>query len=544
MHVTRIAAAVAACLAAGPALAAAPFTFAYEWTFGHTGNALSQAQGAEILSYDAATQRLWIVGTDANVASPLGRSGIDILNLDGSFHASLDLQPLGGVNSVALANGQAAVAVTAPVKTDPGFVRFYDTASLSELATVTVGANPDNVVYTPDGRTLLVANEGEPSDFTLGAAGDAEGSVGIVDAATFAVTLAGFGGFDTAALQAQGVRLFGPNATPALNLEPEYIAVSKDGKTAVVTLQENNAIAFVDLEAQQVTAIKAMGLKDHGLPGNGLDVSDRDGPGNGPLDGNIQSWHVQGVYMPDGIASFTQGGQQFYVTANEGDARQDWPGFEEEVRVGAANIDPALDAALRAAHGADYKTNNDKLSRLTVSVTGDTDGDGDLDQLLAFGGRSFSILDADGNLVFDSGDRIEQIVKAFDAADALAGDLLPNLWDDSRSDNKGPEPESVVIGELAGRTLMFLGLERSNAVMVWDLTAREAPSFLDFLFTAGDVGPEGLHFFTDGGKGYLAVANEVSGTTSLYSLRPVPVPSALWLMGSAVAAVALRRRQR
>lgn len=404
MHVTRIAAAVATCLAAGPALAATPFTFAHEWTFGHTGNALSQAQGAEILSYDAATKRLWIVGTDANVANPVGRSGIDVLNLDGSFHTSLDLQPLGGVNSV--------------------------------------------------------------------------------------------------------------------------------------------AIAFVDLETKQVTAIKAMGLKDHSLPGNGLDVSDRDGPGNNPLDGNIQNWRVQGMYMPDGIAGFTQQGQQFYVTANEGDARQDWPGFEEEVRVGSANIDPALDAALQAAHGADYKTNNDKLSRLTVSVTGDTDGDGDLDQLLAFGGRSFSILDADGNLVFDSGDRIEQIVKAFDAADALAGDLLPNLWNDSRSDNKGPEPESVVIGELAGRTLMFLGLERTSAVMVWDLTDREAPNFLDFLFTAGDVGPEGLHFFTDGGKGYLAVANEVSGTTSLYSLQPVPVPGALWLMGSAVAAVALRRRRR
>ncbi|MGE3774994.1 MAG: choice-of-anchor I family protein [Gammaproteobacteria bacterium] len=544
MHVTRLAAAVAACLAAGPALAASPFTFSHEWTFGHTGNGLSQAQGAEIVSFDAATRRLWIVGTDANVASPVGRSGIDVLDLDGSFHASIDLQSIGGVNSVDVANGKAAVAITAPLKTDPGFVRFYDTTSLDALATVAVGANPDNVVYAPDGRTLLVANEGEPLDFTLPVGGDAEGSVGIVDAETYAVSTAGFGSFDTASLQAQGVRLFGPNQTPALNLEPEYVAVSSDGRTAVATLQEANAVAFVDLATRQVTAIKAMGLKDHGLPGNALDVSDRDGAGNAALNGNLGNWQVQGIYMPDGIAGFTQDGQQFYVTANEGDGRQDWPGFEEEVRVGAADIDPALDAALRLAHGDDYKTSNDKLSRLTVSVTGDTDGDGDLDRLLAFGGRSFSILDADGNLVFDSGDQLEQIVQAFDAADALAGNLLPDLWDDGRSDNKGPEPESVVIGELAGRTLMFLGLERSNAVMVWDLTEREAPSFLDFLFTAGDVGPEGLHFFTDGGKGYLAVANEVSGTTSLYSVQPVPVPGALWLMGSAIAAATLRRRQR
>lgn len=536
MHVTRIAAAIAACLATGPALAASPFTFGHEWTFTHAAAAVSQAQGAEIVAWDALSRNLWVIGT-----SSTGSSGIDLLSLDGSFVSSIDLQSIGGVNSVAIANGTAAVAITAPFKTDPGFVRFYDTTTQNFLQSVNVGANPDAVTYTPDGKTLLVANEGEPIDFTLASGGDAEGSVSLIDVATFSVATAGFGGFDTATLKADGVRIFGPNQTPALNLEPEYIAVSQDGKTAVVTLQENNAVAFVDLETQAVTAIKALGLKDHSLPGNGIDASDRDGPGSAALNGNIQNWNVKGMYMPDAVASFTQGGQQFYVTANEGDAREDWPGFSEEVRVGAASIDPLLDAALKAAHGDDYQTNNDKLNRLTVSMTGDTDGDGDLDQLLAYGGRSFSILDDAGNLVFDSGDQIEQIVKAFDAADV--GDLLPNLWDDSRSDNKGPEPESVVIGELAGRTLMFLGLERSNAIMVWDLTDRSTPSFLEFLFTTGDTGPEGLSFFTDGGKGYLAVANEVSGTTSLYSIQPVPVPGAVWLMGSAIAGLAARRRR-
>lgn len=539
MHVTRIAAAVAACFATAPALAAGPFNFAHEWTFAHTGNALSQAQGAEIVSFDAATRKLWVVGTDANITTPVGRSGIDVLNLDGSFSSSIDLQAVGGVNSVAIANGKAAVAITAPLKTDNGIVRFYDTNSLATLATVTVGANPDSVTYTPDGKTLLVANEGEPSNFNLGLAGDPVGSVGIIDVDTFAVQSAGFSGFSAATLTAAGVRLFGPNPTPDRNIEPEYIAVSQDGKTAVATLQENNAVALIDLETNTVTAIKAMGLKDHSLGGNGLDVSDRDGAGTTALNGNIQNWQVKGIYQPDGIAGFSQNGQQFYVTANEGDARQDWPGFAEEVTVGNATIDPDFDLALQAAHGADYKSNNDKLNRLLVSTTGDTDGDGDLDQLLAFGGRSFSILDASGNMVFDSGDDIEQIVKAFDAADV--GNLLPNLWDDRRSDNKGPEPESVVIGELAGRTLMFLGLERSNAIMVWDLTDRTAPSFLDFLFTVGDTGPEGLSFFTDSGKGYLAVANEVSGRTSLYSIQPVPVPGAVWLMGSALVALWGRR---
>ena len=159
--------------------------------------------------------------------------------------------------------------------------------------------------------------------------------------------------------------------------------------------------------------------------------------------------------------------------------------------------------------------------------------DGDLDQLLAYGGRSFSILDANGNLVFDSGDQLEQIVFQ----------QFPQLWDDGRSDNKGPEPEAVAIGEIGGSTLMFLGLERSNAVMVWDLTDLSNVSFIDMLFTAGDVGPEGLSFFTAGGLGWLAVANEVSGTTSLYSVQPVPVPAAAWLFGSAIAALGWRRRK-
>lgn len=533
MKLTRIAAGIAACCVFTSAQAAGPFTFAHEWTFTHTANALSQAQGAEILSFDAVNRQLWVVGTDANITSPVGRSGIDVLNLDGSFVTSLDLQSIGGVNSVAIANGKAAVAITAPVKTDAGFVRFYDTTSRNLLANVLVGGNPDSVTYTPDGSKLLVANEGEPRDFTLGVAGDAEGSVSIIDAATFTASTAGFGSFDTAALKSAGVRIFGPNQTPALNLEPEYIAVSADGTTAVATLQENNAVAIIDIATSTITSIKALGLKDHNLPGNGIDASDRDGVGNAALNGNIQQWLVKGMYLPDGIAGFTQNGQQFYVTANEGDAREDWPGFREEVRVGAATIDSKLDEDLVAAHGTDYKTNNDKLNRLLVSLTGDTDGDGDLDQLLAYGGRSFSILDAAGNLVFDSGDKLEQIVKAD----------FPALWDDSRSDNKGPEPESAVIGTLGDKTLLFLGLERSNAVMVWDLSDRTSPTFLEMLFTAGDVGPEGLSFFTDGGKGYLAVASEVSGRTSLYSIQPIPVPGAVWLMGSAIAALGWQRRR-
>jgi 3-phytase len=533
-------------LVAAPALAAGPFTFDKAWTFSHRASGLSTTKGSEILAFDALNARIWVAGTDAEAAVPVGKSGIDVLSLvDGSLVTSIDLQALGGVNSVTVANGRAAVAVSATTKTNPGAVRFFDTTTFASLATVTVGANPDSLIFTPDGSRVLVANEGEPSSYTAGPTGDPVGSVSIIDATTFAVGTAGFGAFDAATLKAAGVRLFGPNATVAQDLEPEYIAISADGTTAMATLQENNAVAIVDIASSTVTAIKALGLKNHALPGNGLDASDHDAPGSSTsrLNGNIQNWNVQGMYQPDTIAGFTLGGSQYYVTANEGDAR-DWPGLAEEVRVGSAQIDAALNAAMTSAHGADWRTNNDKLSRLNVSRTGDTDGDGDLDQLLAFGGRSFSILDANGNLVFESGDGIEQIIKAQFTSSTTCALAIPGcLWDDSRSDNKGPEPEAVAIGQIGGSTLMFLGLERSNAVMVWDLTDLSNISFVDMLFTAGDVGPEGLSFFTAGGLGWLAVANEISGTTSLYSVQPVPVPAAAWLFGSALAALGWRRRR-
>jgi len=491
--------------------------------------------GSEIVSYDTVNNRLWVAGTDANQAN-VGQGGIDILNLDGTLAQSFSTQALGGINSVAVKNGQAAIAITAPVKTNAGLVQLYNASTFAKLADVTVGANPDAVIYTPDGSRLLVANEAEPSSYLIGPTGDPVGSVSIINTTTYGVQTAGFEGFNAqaAALKASGVRLTGPNATVAQDLEPEYIAVSADGTKAYATLQEANSVAIIDIASATVTGIKALGLKDHSLPGNGLDVSDRDGSGNAVLNGNIQNWNVKGMYMPDGIANFTNNGNQFYVTANEGDSRADWPGGNDEVRVGGAVIDSALNATLIAAHGADWQTNNDKLNRLTVSTSGDTDGDGDLDQLQVFGARSFSILDENGNRVFDSGDQLEQIIKA----------SYPSLWDDTRSDNKGPEPEGAVVGKVNGRDLLFLGLERSNATMVWDLTNLNDIKFLDMLFTTGDVGPEGLSFFTNKDGSFLAVSNEVSETTSLYRVAAVPVPAAAWLFGTGLIGLLGSARKR
>ena len=241
--------------------------------------------------------------------------------------------------------------------------------------------------------------------------------------ATKTVQNLNFNAFDAqkAALVASGVRIFGnapgeaATVTVSEDFEPEFIAVSGDGTQAFVALQENNAFAVVDLNAGQITDIVPLGYKDHGLPGNGLDASDQD------AGVDIETFqNLFGMYQPDGIASFEINGKTYYGSANEGDAR----GFEEE-RVNSLT----LDAMFPVPNASD----NDVLGRLEVTTTlGDTDTDGDYDEIYVYGARSFSIWDEDGNLVYDSEDMIEQILAA----------SYPQLLNNSRADAKGPEPRS------------------------------------------------------------------------------------------------------
>jgi DNA-binding beta-propeller fold protein YncE len=449
---------------------------------------------------------------------------------------TIDVSALGGsANSLDVARGILAVAVEARVKTDPGLVAFYSTHDYRLLGTARVGALPDMVTFAPDGHRVLVANEGEPGAYEEvdGVAPvDPEGSVSIIDighgCARPHVRTADFRRFNgrREALVKAGVRIFGPNATVAQDLEPEYIAVS--GGEAFVTLQENNALAIVDIDRAQVKSIVPLGTKDHAKPGSGLDASDRD------LDGkvgkvNIANWPVRGMYQPDGIAAYHFRGRTFLVTANEGDAR-DYLGLAEEVRVGSSSytLDPD------AFPNADDLKKNEALGRLTVtSQTGDTDGDGDFDEIHAFGTRSFSIWDAaTGRLVYDSGQDLEEIT-----ARLLPAEFNSNHEEngnfDTRSDNKGPEPEGVVLGRVGLRTFAFVGLERIGGVMVFDVTSPWRVEFESYVNprdfagdpedgTARDLGPEGLHFVpawqSPTGKPLLLVGNEISGTTTIYEV--------------------------
>jgi len=310
--------------------------------------------------------------------------------------------------------------------------------------------------------------------------------------------------------------VFGPNATVAQDLEPEYVTIAKDSSTAWVTLQENNALAVVDIATATVTDVVGLGAKSYNTVQNAIDASDKD-------DGiNIRTWPVLSFYQPDAITSYEVNGKTYLLTANEGDAR-DYDGFSEEVRVD--------DLVLDADVFADYPNIQDKdqLGRLkTTTVNGDFDQDGDVDQIFGYGARSFSIWNSQGEIMYDSGSDFARITASVDPVTFNGGD--------KRSDDKGAEPEAVTVGEVAGEFYAFIGLERTNGILVYNITDPLSPYFVNYVNnfdatgdinagTAKDVGPEGLAFIpkhlSPNGSPLLAVTNEVSGTTSMYRVERI-----------------------
>ena len=506
---------------------------------------------AEIPAFDAASKRGFVVNAQ--------KGAVDVIDMtDPAQPAHIGMidatQLLAGasINSVAVHDGLVAVAVQAANKTDPGLLALYQASDLKLVGQAQVGALPDMLTFTPDGKTVLVANEAEPSDDYQT---DPEGSISVVDVSTPAkpmVRTADFRAFNNqrAALLAKGVRLFGPRASVAQDLEPEYIAVSADGKTAWATLQENNAFAIIDVANARVTDIVPLGYKDHGVEGQGLDASDTDKAAN------IRTWPgVFGMYLPDAMAAFQAEGKTWLITANEGDARA-WgednaaywagdasKGFVEEFRVkhlinakgwsGRAGDDlpPQLNALAKggllnpavfgycgAEAGKPGECRDDNaLGRLTISWTQgyQTNADGTpklytaagvadpvngdrlmYDKLYAYGTRSISIWDEKGQQVWDSGDAMEQFL-ASDSCKAGAARNIPckdffnsnhEAGDamDNRSDNKGPEPEGVTVGRIGEKTFAFVGLERMGGVLVYDVSQPQAPVQVDYINTRED----------------------------------------------------------
>ncbi|PFG44544.1 hypothetical protein ATJ88_3271 [Isoptericola jiangsuensis] len=516
----------------------------------------------EIAAYHALTRRLFTVDAAAaqvralDVRDATRPTELFAVQTTGVRAADGSVVPDGAVaNSVAVrADGLAVVAVESDVKTDPGWLVLFDAAGDgAALGAVRVGSLPDMVTITPDGRRAVVANEGEPADdFSV----DPEGSVSVVDLPVLKrkvsslrqkdVATADFHAFEGDALP-DGVRVFGPDVADASgslthrvsrNLEPEYVTVDSRSRTAWVTLQEANAIAVVDLKKAEVTDVWSLGATDHSVAGQGIDPSDKDGVAD------IRTVPVKGLSMPDTIASYEVRGETYLVTANEGDARE-WGDYVENARVkdlGKKGLAPVCADSPAVALLGDAD-----LGRLNVTTASGLRADGTCyEQLYSLGGRSFSIWTTDGELVFDSGQDFEEIT-----AEALGDAFNTNHTEtgfEGRSDDKGPEPEGLTLGEVAGRTYAFVGLERAGGIMVYDVTSPRRAAFVSYvsnrdysvsvedalddgadlgptLDAAGDLGPEGVTFVpwyaSPTWRPMLAVANEVSGTTTLFDVRRV-----------------------
>ena len=579
---------------AHPTLAAAPTaTSTLDLIPLGTYNGLGGLGASEIVAFDSTSKQLFINNGALN--------RIDIVDIENpatpTLVRSVDMGVYGrGVQSVTVGTGIVAAAVdVAPVVSadgrqtaSNGVVVLMDTTGRI-LKTVGVGTLPDHVSFTPDKKTILVAGEGEPicslengntsatekSDPAL--VSDANGTVSLIDvsngATSATVTTLDFSAFDKTALLAENVRVFFPGSTAAQDLEPEYITTNAAGTRAYVTLQEANAIAVVDLVNKTILDVAPLGFKDWSAAGLVYDGSNVDSGTNGTFANPISYAGVplKGMYMPDTIASMQKGGETYLLTANEGDAR-DYDCFKEESTFADATFASFWDT------GNDALKPNAKLGvqKTTLAFPTKAPVSGTATPLYVFGGRSFSIWNSSGELVWDSGSQLEEIAlrdypTAFnsDSSDSSTSSSQTKVQGqpgrmDRRSTSKGVEPEALAVGTIGAQTFAFVGLERMGGIMVYDVSNPTAPSFVRHKNAAleglartpadnttpgsYDVSPEGMVFVpaeqSPNGKPMLIVANELSGTTTMYEVRvtnptsaPTDAPAAATLTALAEKAI-------
>lgn len=505
---------------------------------GSFSNSLTGTNSAEIVVHDPTTQRLFIANSAGNK--------LDIVNFinpsSPSLIASVPLSTLGNINSVAVKNGTVAVALennTNPQ--DSGKVAFFD-ANGNFIKSVKTGMMPDMVCFNHAGTRVLTANEGEPNaNYSVSPSNDPDGSITIIDitpgvqnitqANVSHITFTAYNGQESS-LKAQGIRIFGPHNIASKDFEPEYITISPDDSKAWVTLQENNAIAEISLTTYSINWIKALGSKDYNTALNAMDVSDQ------TSGVNISNFPVKSFFQPDAVYSYSLGGNVYLVMANEGDARN-YATFSEERRVSQLNLDPTL-----FPNPSELK-HNSVLGRLRcTNKSGDIDNDGDIDTIFVFGGRSFSIWNAQtGSLVYDSRNDFERIT-ANNSFSVMFNASNTTLVKKDRSDDKGPEPEGVAIGKIGNNVYAFIALERIGGVMVYDITNPSTPVFVTYVnnrspITNGpDRGAEGVIFIpqseSPNGMHIVVAANEVSSSLSIWGIPGCtsPVSTSVAISGS------------
>ena len=472
---------------------------------------------AEIVSYNPANQSMYVInGEDVTVEElpfQLDEDGLfaEVESYSFDFQSELNSQgidfKIGDVTSVASApdGSLTAVSLQAEGTNDNGLVVIIDSDN-KFVTSFETGAQPDMVTFTPDGKLILTADEGEPREGYAEGTVDPLGTITVYNIEEDQAKVLDFTSFDEKREELITDKvLLKPNSKVSADLEPEYIAVSADSTKAYVSLQENNAIATVDLDNLEITSVKGLGFKDHGAEGNEIDiVSDK------KINIVSQPGYF-GIYNPDAIDTYTVNGVDYIVTANEGDAREWGPEDTDDFYENVEKIEVE-------GTGEEVEVfKSDAFEGL------------DPDKHYLLGARSFAIFKADDmSLVYDSGSDFENIT----------AEVFPDFFNasnsktkiENRSDNKGPEPEGVIVFEHDERFFAFIALERIGGVMVYEITDPNNPIYFQYINTrdfsedlAGDSGPEGLELIypdeNSYGRAYLLVSFEVSGTLGGFNIN-------------------------
>lgn len=494
----------------------------------NTGNINADGGTAEIVKYNKDNNKFYLIN-GANQT-------IDIVSLDNiqskkhtdlNIEKSIDIKKIvnsnnfeyGDITSIDVNNKEEVVVVAVQEKdySKNGKIVVLDYNG-KLINTFNAGIQPDMIKMTTDGKYILTANEGEPRK-GLENTVDPKGSITIVN---YKNRKSQNIEFDNNKVIEKDVHIRNEKGGAIVDLEPEYIAINDKNNTAYVSLQENNAIATIDIKKGKIKSVKSLGFKDHSIKSNGLDAA---------KDNNIdiEPLPILGSYMPDGITYVNIEGEDYIITANEGDGTE-WEEFENVGKFKDIKKDIKLESSLfngmskeEAKIKFDDMKNSEKYDKLEVLT------DLGNDAIYTLGARSFSIWKADSmELVFDSKNDFETIIakqypKYFNSSNN-------NTELDSRSGKKGPEPEDVKVGKIGDKIYAFIGIERMGGVMVYDITTPKDAKFVTYHNTRdfsedikGDVAPEGLDFIdaknSKTGNPLVVIANEVSGTVSINEIE-------------------------
>ena len=525
-----------------------PASAATEFTITQLGvyDSQSGATGAEIASYHPATKQVYITNG--------ARNRVDIVSIadpaNPRFVGDINVSNYGdNINSVAVGKYVVAIAVhRSPTFAADGTPTLLTgklviaRPSGSVIGSIDLGGSqPDSVTFTPDGLTALVAIEGEPIcakdnaattsvneslDYAL--AKDPRGAVAVVDLRnpkTAKAKLAGFSKFIAAEAKSLGLVVSLTSKDPVVDFEPEFVSPANNN-FAYVSLQEANAIAELDIKRATITKIYSAGTTD--LSKTPFDLSDRDSSGGPSTFSN-----VIGLAMPDALAAFTIGKDNYFVSANEGDDRADWTCFKavDDKRAKDLKVDPA------AFPNWSSESADARLGRAKVNPNiGDSNGDGLYEKIHLLSNRSFSIF-KNGTRIYDSGNLLEQL-----QITALGVANINGEWNtttgayvgQARSDDKGPEPEGVTVGMVGTSRIAVVGMERMSALLFVDITNPAVPTVIKWeqmlplsTIVPGKPGltwsPEGLVFVSakdsPTGKPLVLTAYEVSGSLSIHQIE-------------------------